>query len=71
MKSNNTEYGCNCNNRDECPLENECLTPRIVYRANVTNKKTDKNKYYFGISDTLLKERLMKMIKRLSDINHT
>ena len=42
----------NCNNKDECPLENECLTPRIVYRADVTNNKTDEHKYYYGISDT-------------------
>ena len=57
LNSNNTEYGCNCNNRDECPLEDECLTPRIVYRADVTNNKTDEHKYYYGISDTPFKER--------------
>ena len=57
LNSNNTEYGCNCNNRDECPLENECLTARIVYRANVTNNKTNEHKYYYGISDTPFKER--------------
>ena len=45
LNSNNIEYGCNCNNRDECPLENECLTSRIVYRADVTNNKTDEDKY--------------------------
>ena len=56
LNSNNTEYGCNCNNRDECPLENECLTPRIVYRADVTNK-TNEHKYYYGIEDTPFKER--------------
>ena len=57
LNSNNTEYGCNCNNRDECPLENECLTPRIVYRADVTNNKTDEHKHYYGVSDTPFKER--------------
>ena len=56
LNSNNTEYGCNCNNRNECPLENEC-TPRIVYKADVTNNKTDEHKYYYGISDIPLKER--------------
>ena len=56
LNANNTEYGCNCNNRDECPLENECLTPRIVYRADVANNKTDQHKYYYGISDTPFKE---------------
>ena len=54
LNSNNTEYWCNCNNRDECPLENECLTPRIVYRADVTNNKTND---YYGIPDTPFKER--------------
>ena len=57
LNSDNTEYGCNCNNRDEFPLENECLTPRTVYKADVTNNKTDGQKYYCGISDTPFKER--------------
>ena len=47
----------NCNNKDECPLENECLTARIVYRADVTNNKNDEHKYYCGISDAPFKER--------------
>ena len=57
LNSNNTEYGRNCNNRDEFPLENECLTPRIVYRDDVTNNKIVERKYYYGISDTPFKER--------------
>ena len=57
LNSDNTEYGWNCNNRDECPLENKCLTLRTVYRADVTNNKTDEHKYYYGILDTPVKER--------------
>ena len=45
LNSNSTEYGCTCSNRDECPLQNNCLTPRIAYRADVTNNKADKHKY--------------------------
>ena len=56
LNSNNNEYRCNCNNRDESPLENECLTARIVYRADVTNNKIEEHKYYYGISDTPFKE---------------
>ena len=33
LSSNNTEYGCDCNNRDECPLENECV--------NMLNKRSE------------------------------
>ena len=47
LNSNSTDYGCNCNNREECTLENKCLTPRILHRADVTNKKTDEHKYYY------------------------
>ena len=32
-------------------------TPKIVYRADVTNKKIDEHKYYYGISDTPFKDR--------------
>ena len=57
LNSNSTEYGCNCSNKNECPLENKCLTLRIVHRADVTNNKTVEHKYYYGISDTPFKER--------------
>ena len=53
LNSNNTEYGCNCNNMHE----NKYLTPRIVCKADVTNNKTDEHKYYYGISDTPFKAR--------------
>ena len=42
---------------DKCPLEDRCLTPTIVYRADVTNNRTDEHKYCYGISDTPFKER--------------
>ena len=57
LNSRCTEDVYNCNNRDECPLENKCLTNRIVYRADVTNNKTDELKYYYGISDIPFKVR--------------
>ena len=57
LNSNSTKYGCKYNNRDECPLENKYLTPRIVYRTDVTNNKADEHKYYYGISDTPFKDR--------------
>ena len=56
LNSKITDYGFNCNSRDEWPLKNEYLTPRIVYRADVTNNKADEHKYYYGISDTPFKD---------------
>ena len=48
-------YGCNCRNKSDCPLDNKCLTPRIVYReiVSVTNKPYKKN---FRISETPFKD---------------
>ena len=57
LNSNSTDYGWNCNNRDESPLENKCLIPRIVYRADVAKNKTAGHKYYYGMSDTSFRER--------------
>ena len=56
LNSNSTKYGYNWNKRDEDPLEHKCLTPKSVYRADVTNNKSDEHKYYYGISDIPFKE---------------
>ena len=57
LYSDNTKYGCNCNDKNKCPLDNKCLTPRIVYRADVPNDQTQEQKFYYGISDTPFKEQ--------------
>ena len=33
------------------------MTPRIVYRADFTNNKTEEHKHYYGISDAPFKDR--------------
>ena len=25
------EYGCNCRNKESCPLQNQSLTPKVIY----------------------------------------
>ena len=32
-----TSFGCNCRKKESCPLNGECLTSQLVYRATVTN----------------------------------
>ena len=51
---------CSCRNKSNCPLDNECLTNKIVYKAEVeTNDGINKlsTKVYFGISETEFKSR--------------
>ena len=31
-------FGCNCRVRNECPLDNKCLTPNVVYEAKVSSE---------------------------------
>ena len=31
-----TSFGCNCRNKDNCPLDGECLTRNIIYRVDIT-----------------------------------
>ena len=34
LAENEKQYECNCRNKDECPLDNTCLTPRVIYEAD-------------------------------------
>ena len=49
---------CNCprNNRDRCPLDGECLSESIVYKANVTTPINTKD--YTGATQPPFKKRL-------------
>ena len=46
---------CNCRKKDQCPLDNQCLTKGIVYQATVTS--SEGNKSYVGLTDTDFKAR--------------
>ena len=52
-----TSFGCNCRKEDKCPLNGKCLTPKVVYRADVTNKTNNGQKKFFGLAETTFKER--------------
>ena len=52
-----TNFGCNCRNKNTCPLQNKCLTPNIIYQADVTNNVDEERRVYFGLAETPLKER--------------
>ena len=49
-------YGCNCRAKNNCPLNVDCLTPKIIYRADVSNDANRDEKFYFGLTDTPFKE---------------
>ena len=53
----NAKYGCNCRSKESCPLQNKCLTPKIVYQADVKNVANDEKKFYLRFTEALFKER--------------
>ena len=54
----NETYGCNCRNRNECPLTGKCLTPSLIYQATVTTKDNTKpEQSYVGLTANKFKER--------------
>ena len=50
-------YGCNCRKKESCILQNQCLTPKIIYRAEVENDINSETKFYFALTETPFKER--------------
>ena len=51
------EYVCNFRSKELCPLQNQSLTPKVIYEATVINNSEDEKQVYFGASDTIFKER--------------
>ena len=57
LKPKTESFGCNCRDRDSCPMENQCLTPQILYHADVSNNKDNETKFYYGLAETSFKKR--------------
>ena len=55
LRSKTTEYGCNCRTRENSPLQNQCLTPNLIYQADVENNTNESTKIYFGSAETIFK----------------
>ena len=52
-----TSFRCNCQKKESCPLNGECLTSKLVYRVTVTNAINEDIKKYIRLADTTFKER--------------
>ena len=48
---------CNCQNPDNCPFDNKCLTSRIVYSAEIITDDQQPSKFYLGICKTEFKTK--------------
>ena len=65
-----TSFCCNCPKRSMCPLQNKCLTPNIVYKADITNNVDHERKVYLGLSETPFKGRYRNHVKDFNNEIH-
>ena len=70
LNPSKTSFGCNCRNRNMCPLLNKCFTSNIVYQADITNNVDDKRRVYLGLSETPFKDRYHKHVRHFNNEIH-
>ena len=63
LTTNNSSFGYKCRNKSNCPLEEKCLTPQVIYQADVTNDVDGEYKFYCGLTETSFKERIRNHTK--------
>ncbi|XP_067937138.1 uncharacterized protein [Watersipora subatra] len=65
-----TNPGCNCRNKNTCPLPDNCLAKSVIYQASVTT--TDNNKpvtTYVGLTENSFKTRYNLHKSTFNDIS--
>ena len=61
--------GCNCRNRDECPLRGNCLDKNVMYCGKVTVNNEENGPNYIGITENTWKDRNYKHRNSYNDPN--
>ena len=62
---NDEQYGCSCREKSSCPLQNKCLTPKVIYQANVSNNFNKDERFYRGLAATPFKDRFANHKKEI------
>ena len=52
--ASSTTKTCNCRRKTDCPMDGNCLSECLVYKASVS---TTTNKYYYDTCENASKER--------------
>ena len=55
-------FGCNCRDKTNCPLQNQRLTPNIVYQADIYHNMDNEKEVYLGVSEIPFKELNLKKL---------
>ena len=52
-----SQNGCNCRKKEQCPLDNNCLSTSVIYNAQVTTDEDTTGKNYIGLTEGTFKQR--------------
>ena len=48
---------CNCRVREQCPLDNKCLSDNVIYEGTVVSHPEEDERDYRGLCSTKWKDR--------------
>ena len=64
----NSQDQCNCRNKDQFPIDNNCSTSGVIYNARVTTYDTTMN--YIGLTEGTFKQRFTQHKHSLRHRSH-
>ena len=69
-KDSTTNKTCNCRQKNNCPLNGNCLRPSVVYQATVTRNDNNTSETYIGLTETGFKTRHRNHIASFRHAKH-
>ena len=61
---------CNCRNKNECPLNENCKVQNVIYKCTVSATQPFKQRVYLGIIEGSWKQRLYNHKQSFKDRKH-
>ena len=65
-KKSTADINCNCRNKECCPLDNQCLTTNVIYKAEIKDNVCGDTKEYIGNTAGTFKRRYANHVKSLN-----
>ena len=64
----NTKSGCNCKNKENCPLNGMCINHDVIYKCKVTANESEK--FYIGATAGEWKKRYRNHVKSFTNCKY-
>ena len=61
---------CNCRNRNDCPIQGDCLQTNVVYKAEITTTDNNETKTYIGVTANEFKTRFRNHTKSIKSTKY-